>query len=209
MTLGGVAPAIAAAWAGTSPVEALAALLGVAYVLLAIGQHRACWLAALASTVLYLQVFSAARLYMQAALQIYYIAVALYGWRAWRAAADGATLPVSRASWRVHALALAAVLLVSLASASWLAQATGSREPLLDSLTTWASVVATWLMARKKIENWAWWLVTDVLIAVLCWREHLLASMVLYGLYVGLALIGWRQWLLDLRRRAPAAGQGA
>ena len=192
---------IAAAWVGTSPSEALGALFGVAYVVLVIRQHRACWLAALASSALYLQVFYTARLYMQAALQAYYIAIALYGWRAWRAAADGGTLPVSRASWRVQSFGLAGVVLASLVTAHWLARETGSREPMLDSLTTWGSVFATWLVARKQLDNWAWWLVVDALIAVMCWRERLFASMILYGLYLGLVLIGWRSWLLDMQRR--------
>ena len=209
MSLGGLAAAIAAAWAGTSTVEALAALFGVVYVVLAIRQQRACWLAALASTVLYLYVFYVARLYMQATLQAYYVAVALYGWRAWRAGADGAALAVGRASWGVQGLGLAGVAAATLATASWLGHQTGSPEPLLDSLTTWASVFATWLVARKKIDNWAWWLVVDALTAVLCWRERLLASMLLYGLYVGLVLVGWRSWWLDMQRRTLAPQVGA
>ncbi len=208
MSLGGLAAAISAAWAGTSPVEALAALLGVVFVVLVIRQQRACWLAGLASTVLYLYVFYAARLYMQATLQAYYVAVSLYGWRAWRAGAGGATLRVSRSSWRTQGLGLAGVAAATLATASWLARETGSPDPLLDSVTTWASVFATWLVARKKIDNWAWWLLVDALTAVLCWRERLFASMLMYGLYVGLVLVGWRSWWIDMQGRtlAPRAG---
>ena len=204
MTLGEGYAAAATLLAGVSPAEAVAAVLGLVYLVLVIAQHRGAWLAALASTALYLVVFYRARLYMQAALQLYYIAIAVYGWHAWRRRPDGGELPVSRAGWRVQAAGLAAVLLASAASAAWLARETGSADPLLDSLTTWASVFTTWLVARKKLDNWAWWLVVDALIVVLCWRGRLYASMILYGLYLGLVLLGWRSWYLDMQRQTLA-----
>jgi nicotinamide mononucleotide transporter len=200
VTAGELLTQVATAWAGTSPLEVAAAVLGLVYLVLVILQHRAGWLAALASTALYLVVFWRAGLYMQAALQVYYIAVAGYGWHAWRRRADGGELPVTRVPLRVQAAGLAAILVASAASTAWLAAA-GSTEPFLDSLTTWASVFTTWLVARKKIENWAWWLVVDTLIVVLCWRGRLYPSMILYGLYLGLVLLGWRSWYLDMRRQ--------
>jgi len=204
VTLGEAVAAAQGAWAGVSPVEAVAAALGLVYLVLVIGQKRAAWLAALASTALYLVVFYRARLYMQAGLQVYYIAIALYAWHAWRRRPDGGEMPVSRAAGRVQAAGLAGVLLASAASAAWLARETGSADPFLDSLTTWSSVFTTWLVARKKIENWAWWLVVDALIVVLCWRGRLYASMILYGLYLGLVLLGWRSWYLDMQRQTRA-----
>ena len=201
MTLAEAGAELAAVLAGVSPVEAVAAVLGLVYLVLVIGQHRGAWLAALGSTALYLVVFYRARLYMQAALQVYYLAIALYGWYAWRQQADGGALPVTRASLRLQAGGLAAIGLASAASAAWLARETGSAEPFLDSLTTWASVFTTWLVARKKIENWAWWLGVDALTVVLCWRGRLYASMILYGLYLGLVILGWRSWYLDMQRQ--------
>jgi nicotinamide mononucleotide transporter len=201
MSLSGSLGDLVGLLAAVPPVEAAGAALGVAYVLLVIRQHRACWVAAFASTALYLVVFWDARLYMQAALQVYYLGVALYGWLAWRQGDAGETLAVSRAPWRGQLVALVAVLVASFASASLLARETGSTQPLLDSLTTWGSVYATWLVARKRIDNWPWWLAVDSLIAVLCWRQQLFASMILYILYLGLVVVGWRSWQLDLKRQ--------
>ncbi len=200
MTAGELAGALQAVWAGISPIEAAGAAFGVLYVLLSIPQHRACWPVAMVSTSLYLCVFFAAHLYLQAALQAYYILVSVYGWYVWRGRADAGALPVTRAAWPGQWVALAAILIVSLVSAAWLARETGSRDPLLDSLTTWASVYATWLMARKKLENWVWWFVIDAAIMLLCWRQGLYPSMILYGLYVALAVTGWRAWARDLQR---------
>lgn len=209
MTLGEALDEVATVWAGVSPLEAVAAVLGLVYLVLVIGQRRSAWLAALASTALYLLVFYRARLYMQAALQLYYIAVALYGWHAWRRRADGGELPVTRAAPRVQLAGLAAVVVASAATATWLARETGSADPFLDSLTTWASVFTTWLVARKKIDNWPWWLVVDALIVLLCWRGRLYPSMILYGLYLGLVVLGWRSWYLDMQRQTSAPETGA
>jgi nicotinamide mononucleotide transporter len=203
VNLADIVTALEHALGTTSPVEAVAAVLGIAYVLLVIGQYRICWVVAFLSTVLYLAVFYRAALYMQAALQVFYLAAALYGWREWGRQARGTALAVTHASWRLQALGLLAVCAASALTASWLARETHATHPLLDSLTTWASVFTTWLVARKKLENWLWWLVIDALIAVLCWQQQLYASMILYASYVVLVIIGWRSWL-----KAMATGTG-
>lgn len=200
---------IASALAATTPVEAAAATLGLVYVVLAIRQSAACWLAALVSTALYLFVFYRARLYMQAALQLYYVAIAVYGWWSWRHGAAGRPLAVSRASWRLQAAGLAGIVAATLASAGWLARESGSAQPYLDSLTTWASVFTTWLVTRKALENWAWWLAVDALIVVLCWQQKLYATMLLYVLYLGLVIVGWRAWHRDMQGQAAARAASA
>lgn len=195
------------AWAATSGFEATAAALGLVYLVLVIRQNRWCWVAAFVSTLMYLWVFADARLYMQAALQGYYVAMAVYGWLAWRGREGRPALAVTRWDWRRHALGVAAVACATAASAAWLAVETDSAQPVLDAFTTWASVYTTWLVARKVLENWAWWLVIDALIAVLCWQQQLYATAALYALYLVLVVVGWRAWLVDWRRHA--AGDGA
>lgn len=193
------------AWAGTSAIEAVAAVLGFVYLVLVIRQHAACWIAAFLSTALYLWVFARSGLTMQAALQGYYLAMAIYGWVAWRGRAGQPALAVTRASWRSQGLGIAAVALATGLSSAWLARDPGAAQPLLDSFTTWASVYTTWLVARKVLENWAWWLVIDALTAVLCFRQQLYASAALYLLYLVLVVVGWRAWLADWRRGPATA----
>ena len=188
--------ALGAAW--TKPV---AVAFGIAYVVLAIRQHRACWLAGVISTALYATVFYRAGLFMQAVLQLYYVAIAVYGWHAWRALPGRDALPVSRAPWRLQLAGLVAVLLATAASSLLLARSRAATEPLLDSLTSWASVFATWLQARKQLDNWAWWLVIDLLCALLFWQTHDYPTMLLYLFYLVLIAIGWRSWGRDYARR--------
>ena len=202
MGISNLVATLAIIWAGLSATEVVGALLGLVYVVLVIGQSRACWVAALLSTAVYLSIFYAERLYMQAALQAFYMGVAVYGYWAWRSTEAGTALPVSRASWRLQGVGALLVVGASVLTARWLAAETGSTEPMLDSLTTWGSVFATWLVAKKKIENWPWWLVIDSLMLLLCWRAQLYPSMILYALYLALVLIGWRQWQADLAKQS-------
>ena len=95
-------------------VEWIAVALAFAYVLLAIRQSRWCWPAAAASAGIYLVLFARGGLPMQAALQVFYIAMAAYGWRAWRAAhGEPAELRVRTWPRRWHVLAVTAVLLAT------------------------------------------------------------------------------------------------
>jgi nicotinamide mononucleotide transporter len=206
MSLAEIGSLLTTVWAGTTLVELLAFVFGILYVVLVIGQHRACWLAAFISTALYAVLFYRSAIYMQAALQLYYVGIAVYGWRAWRTDRGSAPLAISRAGWRLQLAGLAAVAIATAASNALLAHTASATEPLLDSLTSWASVFATWLQARKKLDSWAWWLVIDLLCALLFWHKQVYPTMLLYLLYLGLIVIGWHRWSVDYeRQRAPAA----
>ena len=184
--------AVAALFAGGSLLEACGAAFGLVYVILAVRESRWCWLYAFASTALYFGVFAQARLYMQAGLQLYFLAVAAYGWVAWKG--DKGNRPVVLGRQGTNVAALAGLWVLAEGSARLLAVETHSAAPLLDALSTWASVYATGLQARKYRENWLWWIVIDLLIAGLCLRQGLYLTTLLYGVFVGLAVLGWRSW---------------
>lgn len=183
--------------ASTGPIEAAAVVLGFLYVVLAIRQRRACWIAGGLSTALYIVVFVDARLYMQALLQVLYVALAIQGFRAWGAGDGGEEITVRHLAPRWHLASLAFVAVATLLSAPVLAHFSDSMS-WADALGTWASVVATWLMIRKVAANWLWWLVVDPALAVLYGSQGLLFSALLYLAFGGLALAGWLAW-----RRAP------
>lgn len=197
------AVSLAAAQAlGTGPVEALAVACGIGYILLAIRQQRACWILGGLSTALYVWVFADARLYLQAGLQVAYVALAVHGWRVWgREEDEGTGLSVRRLDGRSHLTVLAAVAALTLATAPVLAGWSDSAAPWADSLGTWASLAATWLMIRKVAANWLWWIAVDAGLAVLFASQGLLFTAALYAAFALLAVSGWRTW----RRAAVVA----
>jgi nicotinamide mononucleotide transporter len=185
---------LVSAWRDTSWIELLAAALAVAYLLLAIGQHLSCWFAAFVSSVLYVWVLFSARLYMESVLNAFYAAMAVYGFWQWRHGKGGGALGVNRWPLGWHALAALAIVVMSLVSSFFLRRYTSAALPFADSMVTWASVFTTFLVARKVYENWHWWLLIDSVSVYLYYTRHLYATMLLFGLYLILIVIGMREW---------------
>jgi nicotinamide mononucleotide transporter len=182
------------AWHDTSWIELTAAVLAVVYLLLAIRQHLGCWLAAFISSGLYVWVLFTAHLYMESVLYVFYAAMAVYGFWQWRHGKNGAALGVTRWPLTRHVVALLGVIGLSAFSAFFLRRYTPAAWPFLDSMVTWSSVFATFLVVRKVYENWHWWLVIDSVSLCLYFTRHLYVTMLLFGAYLVLIVIGMREW---------------
>lgn len=192
---------------GMALAEWVAVLLALAYVLLAIRQNPWCWACAAASALIYLVVFARAGLQMQAALQLFYIAMAAYGWHAWRGGyAAASRRPVSRWPASRHLVAAALVLAATITN-GYLISAGREWVPYVDAFVAWGSVLATWLVARKVLENWLYWIVLDSVAAALYWTQGFHATAALFVVYVVIAVRGYFAWREDLRGAAvPAMG---
>jgi nicotinamide mononucleotide transporter len=179
----------------TSPWEAAAALIGLAYLLLAVRRNLLCWLCAFVSTTIYVVLFAQADLYMQVALNLFYLAMAVYGFIDWRRGRTDAG-DVKIESWTVnqHALAAALVIIASVLNGWILARYTDSPAPYLDSFVTWGSFVTTWMVARRIIENWLYWIVVDGAAAWLYFSQGLLATTLLFIIYLGIVVRGYFVW---------------
>ncbi|HET6592395.1 MAG TPA: nicotinamide riboside transporter PnuC [Xanthomonadales bacterium] len=184
--------------------EALAVVLAVAYLLLAIRQNAWCWAAAAISTSLYLFIMYESKLYMQSLLQLYYLAMAAYGWYNWRRPqATGGHLPVTVWPLRYHALAVGGVLLLVFLSAGLLQRYSDAALPYLDAFTAWGAIVATFLMARKILENWLYWFVIDTVSIGLYLDRELYFTAGLFVFYLVMIVVGYRSW------RGSIPGQAA
>jgi nicotinamide mononucleotide transporter len=197
---------LVSAWHDTSWVEIIAAALAVAYLLLAIRQRIECWAAAFVSSCLYVWVLFTARLYMESLLNAFYAAMAVYGFWQWRRGSEGTALAVSRWPLLRQAAGAWGVLALSVLSWYFLRRFTPAAWPFVDSMVTWSSVFATFLVARKVYENWHWWLVIDSVSLCLYFTRHLYLTTLLFALYLMLIVIGMRQWRRTLPVAAYAAG---
>lgn len=187
-----------------SPLEIVAVALAIAYLLLAIRQNIWCWLCAAASTAIYVYLFTAAKLYMESLLNVFYFAMALYGWYVWRSGADqSSTLPVSAWPLRVHVIALLVVVLLATGSGLFLQNFTDAALPFVDSLTTFAAIWATFLVARKVLENWWYWLVIDAASVLIYWSRDLQLTSLLFVAYLVMIPFGWVSWRRSMFRGHP------
>jgi nicotinamide mononucleotide transporter len=185
-----------------SALELVAVLFAIVYLLLAVKENILCWYAALVSTFIFLFIFWQVKLYMESGLQIYYIAMAVFGWYQWRktGSESGEGLTVSTWSVRQHLLALAVIASATLISGVLLQQGTDARLPFLDSFTTWASVVTTFMVARKVLENWIYWLIIDSVSIFLYLDRELYFTALLFVMYIVIIFFGWFSWLKSYRK---------
>ena len=180
--------------------ELAAVLLAIAYLLFAIRQNIWCWLCAAVSTAIYVYLFMQAKLYMESLLNGFYFAMAIYGWRVWKkGAGDQAELPVSVWPLRTHIVAMAVIAALSLATGYLLERHTDAAYPYIDSMTTYAAVWATYLMIRKVLENWWYWLAIDLVSIVIYWSRELPFTSFLFVIYVVLIPFGLAAWTRSYR----------
>ncbi len=186
-------------------IETTGVVLAVLYLLLAMRQNIWCWAAAFVSTSIYLYVFYGARLYMESALQVFYLGMAVYGWYQWRhGPGPDQTLRVTR--WRPasHVVAIAGVLIAALVSGRLLSEFSTAALPYLDSFTTWGAVVATFMVARKVLENWLYWFVIDSVSIYLYVNRELYLTALLFAGYLVLIVIGYLSWRKDMQEAKHA-----
>lgn len=181
-------------------------LLGVAYLLLAIRESIWCWLCAFISSSIFAFLFAGSLIYMDSALQVFYALMAVYGWWVWRGGRrDSGGIAVTRWPLAWHAAAIAGVLAASAVSGYLLDTKTQAMYPYIDSATTFASLWTTFLVARKVLENWWYWLVIDsVSIAIYLERDLEFAAL-LFAVYVVLIPFGLVAWTRSFRDAQEAA----
>ncbi len=184
-------------------IESIAVVFAVAYLVLAVRQNIWCWPAAIVSVILSFVVFYDARLVMEAALQVFYLAMGVYGWRQWRqGGADGDGVDVHWWPLRLHALSVVLIVILTLAFGRMLI-GTDAAWPYLDSFTTVGAIVTTWMVTRKIIENWIYWFVIDGVSIYVYLERGLYFYAALFAVYLVLVVIGFIQWHAD-SRAAPA-----
>lgn len=186
-----------------STVEIIAALLGVANIALLVRRSIWNYPFGMASVAFYVVVFHASLLYSDAALQVFFLVMQVYGWWNWHHARDTEGLAEvellsnsGRIAW------IAAVTAITVAEGWYLQNYTNDAAPWMDANTTAMSVVAQYLLSVRKIENWVLWIVTDVVqIGLYAWKG-LYPTTALYVLYLVMSAIGLWEWRRHLVARA-------
>ena len=139
-------------------------------------------------------------------LQFYYVFISIYGWWCWyHGSSAGSFLKVTktdRALWLKLALSF---FLLFTVFAYVLLHYTDSKVPYWDAVTTALSIVATWMLGRKKIEHWLVWVVVDSISMGLFIFKELYPTTLLFFVYTVLAVYGFAEWKKGI---TPEAEEG-
>jgi len=183
------------AFAMMSGWEIFAALLGMAYIIFASRESQWCWPIAFISTLIYTILFWEGQLPMQAILNFYYMGMAIYGYTLWRKqGATEDTLAITNWSWSKQLIFILIATVISVIVAYYLEVTETSQNPYLDASVTIFSVMNTWLMAKKVLQNWLYWIVIDSAAIVLYAQSGFYATVALFSVYTVLAVLGFISW---------------
>jgi nicotinamide mononucleotide transporter len=175
--------------------ETLAVALGLSYLLLAMRENSLCWYCAFFSTAIYVYIFGDVSLYMESALNVYYMGMAVYGWLQWqKGGANHSGVEIVRWTAKHHIICILVILIASVISGYLLSVNTDARLPYLDSFTTWASVLTTVMVARKVLENWLYWIVINSVSIYLYIDRDLDQTAAMFTLYLVLSVLGYVAW---------------
>ncbi|MGU7774173.1 nicotinamide riboside transporter PnuC [Burkholderia sp. MR1-5-21] len=169
-----------------------------------------CWPVGLASVALYGWIFFDAKLYSDMLLQGAFAVLQVYGWRRWLAqrtvdaqggdASHGAVVPVTGLKPAAVLPDLIAAVVGSALLGGMMARWTDAALPFVDASLTAFSLVAQYWTARRYIASWGLWIVVNVVYVGMFVIKELYLTAGLYALFIGLAVVGWRDW----RRTADA-----
>ena len=186
---------------GARPVEWIAAACGLINVELIIRRSVWNYPFGFAMVVLYFFIFRDYRLYSDAALQVYFFAIQVYGVWNWLQGQGGdgrvVIAPLPRASLTGY-LAVTGLAWIGIATA--MARYTDAAAPWQDAAVAALSVLAQFLLARRHLESWLVWIAVDLLAIELFISRGLIPTAALYTLFLAMAITGFLQW-----RRAPRA----
>ncbi|HRZ42792.1 MAG TPA: nicotinamide riboside transporter PnuC [Bacteroidales bacterium] len=189
----------------THSIELLGFLFGIIYVVLAIRENPWCWVAGIVNAGLYVWVFFKSRFYGAAGLQGIYLLMSVYGWFFWLGIGkkkEQAAPVVTHTPARGWPLLIALIAGGSVLFGALFSH-TDNPIPWWDGITTAMGLVATWMAARKYLENWLVWIVNDTLCTIIYASQGLYPTMALYLVLGIMAVVGYLHWRKNLISRIP------
>lgn len=184
-----------------SLVEGIGVISGIAGVWLAAKQNIWTWPVSIISVTCYAFVFFDVRLYADMGLNVFYIVSSVYGWYEWTYGGKGQTeRKVSRVGRRELWVLLALAALFTASLGYFLDSYTDADLSYTDSGATAVSLMAYWMMAKKRLENWLVWLAVDVVYVGMYTYKELYLTAFLYTVFLVLATIGYFDWKREMQQ---------
>jgi nicotinamide mononucleotide transporter len=187
--------------------ELAGSLTGALCVWLLIRQNIWNWPVGIANNIFYVIVFYRFGLYADSGLQFVYMAIAFYGWWNWlHGGVNRSELKVDRtsAAWLLGYAGMAGAVTAIL---YWILRLTPSTVPFADGLTTALFLTAQFMMSRKLVENWWFWIVGDVLVIGLYIYKHLYLTSGLYLVFLAMSIAGLLEWRRAANQRTAVAAE--
>ncbi|MBL7884026.1 MAG: nicotinamide mononucleotide transporter [Bacteroidia bacterium] len=195
MNFSEISHSILNAAAETSAVEWLIFITAILYVLLAGVENSWCWLFGIISSALSVYLCYTGQLFLESILSVFYVVIGFYGWYQWKhGSKEKKELRISSASTKklcvFFLIGFSFWLPIGVFAESFSTQAL----PYVDAFVTSFSIVATYMAAKKLIQNWMFWIVIDAVAVYLYAARDFNLIALLYFIYTLIALVGYFSW---------------
>ena len=176
--------------------ETGAVIFGIIYVVLAARESVWCWFWGVLSTALWAYAtYTLYDLYIDALLQVFYVCVSFFGIYQWMKGSEQRDeLKISTLKLNQHFLLIGGGLVLSFLVGYFFAEYTGAAATYLDAFTTVFSIIATFMVVRKILENWIYWVVVDAVYVYLYFTRGSVLFTLLMVVYTVIAIIGYFEW---------------
>ena len=186
----------------TTWLEFVAVVFGIASVIFSRMENILVYPVGMINTAIYIYLYLTHGLYADASVNFYYTVMSIIGWRMWTRKKEGhSTLIITKSNTKdwlstfiFFGICWAVLYFV-------LKKFTDSTVPMADSFTSAAAFTGMWLMNKKKIENWIWWIITDLASIPLNFYKHLVFTSFQYLVFLILAFMGYFTWMKKLQHR--------
>ena len=183
--------------------ETIAIVFSILYVFLAAKQVVWCWIAAMISVIIYMYICYHSKLYMETGLQVFYFFMSIYGFWNWSANKNRQNpnmslkkgIPISEWSIHKHLITILAGTVAAFFLGFIFSTYTDAEMPIIDSFTTVFSIFATFMVAKKILGNWLYWIVIDIASVYLYDSRGLKQTAFLFILYTAFAIYGYFSWI--------------
>ena len=177
-------------------IESIAVLFSILYVVLAVKENIWCWGAALISVSLYIYICFSAQLYPETGLQVFYFIMAIIGYYMWNKENKE---EIKEWSEIKHLLIILSGAILTFFMGFYFSTYTNSQMPIIDSFTTVFSIIATYMVIKKVLGNWLYWIVIDAVSVYLYFNRDLHLTSLLFIAYTIIAIFGYFSWMKKMK----------
>ena len=195
----------------TSLLEYIAVVTGIASVFFSKKENILVYPVGLINTIIYVFISIEGSLFGEAAVNLYYTVMSIYGWILWtkRDQKHDIILHVTNSSlkeWMLQLLFFVSFYVAIFFALTWAKNAFYANTiPVLDAFASATAFTGMWLMAKKKVESWYWWIATNITSIPLYFIKGYVLTSIYYLVLLILAVSGLVEW----KQRARAVHQSS
>lgn len=189
----------------TGPIEYIAVFAGIVSVWFSRKENILVYPVGLINTIFFIYLSFKGGLLGEASVNVYYSIMSIWGWILWsrKNASQQTTLRITHSGkkeWSLHLLFFATFYIAIFVALRYAKKGFAPDAiPWADALASASAFTGMWLMAKKKVESWVWWIITNICSVPLYFVKHYVFTSIYYVVLLLMAFWGLAEWMKKAR----------